>query len=164
MSKENGSAFYGRKPETEVPYASSRHSYNGNDPYEEARRYKEYELQRERLANDRYDAARMAAYDPRERERERARDNRPRMQSVSGHDGRAPPPYSSSVPDEEYYRDPRRGGSATSYGTPAAISTGFQPPPPPPGVRDSASIPRDTTYGSYPSSAGYPPTSYRDMR
>jgi hypothetical protein len=31
-------------------------------------------------------------------------------------------------------------------------------------VRDSASMPRDTPYGSYPSSAGYPPTSYRDMR
>ncbi|KAL6248065.1 hypothetical protein RBB50_005413 [Rhinocladiella similis] len=166
MGKETGSASYVRKPDAESAYASSRHSYSGNDPYEDARRYKEYEAQRERLANDRYDAARMAAYDPRERERERPRDTRPRMQSVSGHDGRAQPPYSSSVPlaDEDYYRDPRHGGSTTSYNAPVSISTGFQPPPPPSVVRDPNSIPRDTAYGSYPSSAGYPPSSYREMR
>lgn len=166
MGKESGSASYVRKPDAESAYASSRHSYSANDPYEDARRYKEYEAQRERLANDRYDAARMAAYDPRERERERPRDNRPRMQSVSAHDGRAPPPYSSSVPlaDEDFYRDPRHGGSASSYNTPVSISTGFQPPPPPSVVRDANSVPRDAAYGSYPSSAGYPPSSYRELR
>ncbi|KIW14077.1 hypothetical protein PV08_06858 [Exophiala spinifera] len=168
MGKESGSAPYVRKPEADSAYASSRHSYSGNDPYEDARRYKEYEAQRERLANDRYDAARMAAYDPRERERARPRENRPRMQSLSGYDGRPPPPqYSSSVPltDEEYYRDPRHGGGAPSYNTPLSISTGFQPPPHPSTARDPNSIPRDPpSYGPYPSSAGYPPSSYREMR
>lgn len=166
MTKENGGPGYIRRPEVDVPYTPSHHAYTGNDPYDDARRYKEYEQQRERLANDRYDPARMAAYDPRERERERERDGRPRMQSVSGYDGRAPPPYSSSVPgaDEDYYRDRVQGATAAGYSTPMSISTGFQPPPPPSGGRDATTMPRETPYGSYPSSAGYPPSSYRDMR
>ncbi|KAK5068622.1 hypothetical protein LTR69_000742 [Exophiala sideris] len=167
MTKENGGPGYIRRPDaTDVPYTSSHHPYTGNDPYEDARRYKEYEQQRERLANDRYDPARMSAYDPRERERERDRETRPRMQSVSAYDGRAPPPYSSSAAstEEDYYRDRAHVANTAGYSTPMSISTGFQVPPSTPGGRDATTVPRETQYGSYPSSAGYPPSAYRDGR
>ncbi|KIW63308.1 hypothetical protein PV04_10164 [Phialophora macrospora] len=181
MSKENGASPYMRQNEPDGSYMSS--SYHHDD----ARRYREYEAGRERLANDRYDAARMTAYDPVDRTRERDRDSRPRMQSVSNAgfgfvDGplsptmrstAGPPMYSSSAPnggEEEYYlnRVPTGGSTAhyNGHSTSGSISTGFQPPPPPPPpgpARESSSTGREG-YGSYPSSAGYPPSSYRDMR
>lgn len=170
MGKDNGGSSYVRRPESDLLYSSPpHHSYAANEQFDDARRHREYELQRERLANDRYDAARMAAYDPRERERERDRDNRPRMQPVSAYDGpasaRGPPASSASVlsADEDYYRDRAHTPSTTSYTTPVSISTGFQPPSTS-GIRESSSIPRDPAYGSYPSTAAYPPNSYRDMR
>ncbi|EXJ82612.1 hypothetical protein A1O3_06425 [Capronia epimyces CBS 606.96] len=158
-NRSPSSSSYLRKSEADVSYTpSSHHPYTGGDPYDDARRYREYEAHRERLANDRYDAARMAAYDPRDRERDR--DGRPRLGSVSAFDGPpsargAPPPYpvSAASADEDYYRD--RGPSAASYNAPGSISTGFQPPP---------TAPRDSAYGSYPPAASYPPSSYRDVR
>lgn len=168
MTKENGGSSYMRRPDADPSYLSSSHH---SDQYDEARRYRDYEAQRERLANDRYDAARMAAYDPRDRERDR--DSRPRMPSASAFDAPplsargGPPPYSTSIPpsvDEEYYHDrghPSSTNAATYsvHSTPTSISTGFQPPPPP-----VSSATRDSGYGSYPTSAGYPPSSYRDVR
>ncbi|EXJ90854.1 hypothetical protein A1O1_03959 [Capronia coronata CBS 617.96] len=163
MAKDTGSSSYMRRSEADLGYSPTSHyPYSGVDPYDDARRYREYEAHRERLANDRYDAARMAAYDPRERERDRdGRDGRPRMGSVSAFDGPqsargAPPPYSApgASADEEYYRD-HGPASTTSYNAPGPISTGFQPPP---------SVPRDSAYGSYPPTGSYPPSSYRDVR
>jgi hypothetical protein len=189
MGKEDGRSSYARRTDPDVAYMSSSH-HSDHHP-EESRRYRDYEAGRERLANDRYDAARMAAYDPAERSRDRDREPRPRMQSISNAglgfvDGPLSPTmrssamYSSSVPsaaDEEYYNLNRvptgGGGSAGHYnghGAPASISTGFQPPPPPsgppPGLarEPSNAVARDSGYGSHPSSAGYPPSSYRDMR
>ena len=182
MSKENGASSYMRRTEPDLSYMSSSHHF---DHHDDARRYKDYETGRERLANDRYDPARMAAYDPRERERER--DGRPRLQSVSNAglgfvDGplspkmrtnAGPPMYSSSIPgegDEGYYlsRVPTGGSAAHHNGhAPASISTGFQPPPPPPpgpARETSSTASRDSGYASYPASAGYPPNSYRDGR
>jgi hypothetical protein len=183
MSKENGTSSYMRRNEPDGSYMPP--SYQP-DHHDDARRYREYEAGRERLANDRYDAARMAAYDPVDRTRERDRDGRPRMQSVSNAglgfvDGplsptirstAGPQMYSSSAPnggEEEYYlnRVPTGGTTAhyNGHSTSASISTGFQPPPPaPPGLaRESSSTGRDG-YASYPGSAGYPPSSYRDVR
>ncbi|KAJ9605478.1 hypothetical protein H2200_010135 [Cladophialophora chaetospira] len=184
MSKENGASSYMRRTEPDVSYMSSSHH---SDHHDDARRYKDYEAGRERLANDRYDAARMSAYDPVERTRDRDRDGRPRMQSISNAglgfvDGplsptirstAGPSMYSNSTGgEEEYYlnRVPTGGSSAPHYnghgGAPATISTGFQPPPPPPpqGVpRDSASMSGRDGYSTYPA-GGYPPSSYRDGR
>ncbi len=177
MSKENGASSYGRRNEPDVSYMSS--SYHP-DHHDDVRRHRDYEAGRERLANDRYDAARMSAYDPVERARDRDRDSRPRLQSVSNAglgfgDGplsptlrstAAPSTYSSSVPgggEEEYYplnRVPTGGTSARydGHGNSSSISTGFQPPPPPGSIRDSSSATsRDPGY--YP-----PPSSYRDGR
>lgn len=168
-SKDNANGPYTKKSEAEVQYTPSGHYTSGSssghhESFDDARRYKEYEAQRERLTNDRYDAARMAAYDPRERERDR--DGRPRMQSVSAYDNmpRTIPYPSSTLPnDEDYYRDRSHSASSGSYNPAAPISTGFYPPP------HSATIPardipsaRDSTYG-YPNSARYPPNSYKDM-
>jgi hypothetical protein len=167
MTKDNASSSYARRSEADALHTPSFHPpYSASEHPEDTRRYKEYELQRERLANDRYDAARMAAYDPRERDRDRERETRPRMQSVSA--ARNPPSYSSSVPstdDEDYYR--YRGmhmPSTPSYTTPVSISSGFQAPAPTSGTRESTSGYRDTAYGSYPSTAAYPPSGYRDAR
>ncbi|KIX04060.1 uncharacterized protein Z518_07613 [Rhinocladiella mackenziei CBS 650.93] len=169
MTTENGGPSYMRRSENDAPYTpSTHHSFNGNDQYEDARRFKEYEAHRERLANDRYDAARMSAYDPRERERDR--ENRPRMQSVSGFDGphgaRGPPAYSTSVPatEEDYYRDRMHTSGTASYSMPASISTGFQPPPSGMMREPSSSVGRDSAYGSYTPTSAYPPSSYRDVR
>ena len=170
MSKENGASSYGRRTEPDVSYMPS--SYHP-DQHDDVRRHRDYEAGRERLANDRYDAARMSAYDPVERARDRGRDRdgRPRMQSVSNVglgfvDGplsptlrstAGPSTYSGSVPgggEEDYYlnRVPT-GGDSARYDRPAAISSGFQPPPTPGMARDS----------TYPG-GGYPPSSYRDGR
>ncbi|KEF55297.1 uncharacterized protein A1O9_08951 [Exophiala aquamarina CBS 119918] len=165
-SKENGTTGYIRRGESDVPYVPASHYHaSPSDTYEDMRRHREYEAQRERLANDRYDAARMAAYDPRERERERERDNRPRMQSVSGYDQQPRPPYNgtSNLSEEEYYRERRHlGEGGGSYTTTTPISTGFQFHPPP--VHTNSTTSRDGVYGSYPSSARYPPSSYKDMQ
>lgn len=160
LAKDTGNSSYMRRSEADISYTpSSYQPYAGGDPYDDARRYRDYEAHRERLAHDRYDAARMAAYDPRERERDR--DSRPRMGSVSAFDAPSnprgvPPPYSASAAsaDEDYYRE-RGPTSTTSYNTPGSISTGFQAP---------SSAPRDSVYGSYPPPPGYPPSSYRDVR
>jgi hypothetical protein len=131
-----------------VRYSEPRfeqHTAAGSAPTEFERdrdsRYRDYELQRERLAGDRYDAARMAAYDPRDREKERA-DTRPRGQSVAsyGHG------------DDEYYR-------------------GVGGYPPPDRARDRDAIPPVGVYGSsappFSTPSGgphYPPSSYREGR
>lgn len=102
------------------------------------KRYRDYEEKRERLAGDRYDSARMAAYDPRERERERG-DMRPRGQSVAS--------YGHS--DDEYYRSggsyppPERGRENGSVGSAYSAGAGLYPPP---------------------NGPHYPPTSYREVR
>ena len=161
MTKESGAGSFVRRSDTDGPYLTPSHpTFTGTEHFDEARRHREYEAQRERLANDRYDPARMAAYDPRERERERERDNRPRMQSISAFDGASSsrtPVYPASAPsvDEDYYRSRAHTGSASSHNTPSVITTGFAPP---------AASSRDPGYGSYPPSAGYPPNSYREAR
>lgn len=113
------------------------------EPDDREKRYREWETGRERLAGDRFDAARMSAYDPRDRERERGGyESRPRGQSMAGY----------APGDDEYYR-----------------STGsYQPPPERERVRDagaSVSGPSGGA-GSYAGGAGsaYPPNSYRDGR
>jgi len=88
----NKGGDYARRSENDMMYGSTYPSNPSHDANEDARRYREFERDRERLANDRYDPARMAAYDPRERER----DSRPKA-SV-GQDAR---PYYT---DEDYYR------------------------------------------------------------
>lgn len=100
-SPSAGHRDYGHRSEE---FGSSFKSNNSidprdrDDPEAQARRYRDYERERERLANDRFDAARMAAYDPRDRERDR--ESRQRFQSSVGLEaGRGH--YQS---DEEYYR------------------------------------------------------------
>ncbi|KIX97290.1 uncharacterized protein Z520_06742 [Fonsecaea multimorphosa CBS 102226] len=191
MTKETGASSHVRKADPDASYMSSSHH---SDHHDDARRYREYEAGRERLANDRYDAARMSAYDPRERERERDRDRdrdgRPRMPSVSNvglglvdgprsptlRTNTGPTLYSSSLPsaaaDEDYYLNRTHAGGAPppgkGYSPPSSISTGFQPPPPPPPPQmmrePSSTASRDSGYQAYPINPGYPPTSYRDMR
>ncbi|KAK5062796.1 hypothetical protein LTR84_004871 [Exophiala bonariae] len=160
-NKENGTAPYGRRTENDVQYIPPTHYHaSPSDTYEDTRRQREYEAQRERLANDRYDAPRMAAYDPRERERDR--DVRPRQQSVSGYDQQPRPPFTGNTnpTEEEYYRDRGHlGGSAGPYTTPTPISTGWNVPP-----YGTPYTPFDSMSGSHPSSARYPPSSYKDMQ
>ena len=190
MSKENGASSYGRRNEPNMSYMSSSH-HSDHHP-DESRRYRDYEAGRERLANDRYDAARMAAYDPIERTRDRDRDSRPRMQSISNAglgfvDGPLSPTLHSSATlpslgygstaaasggDEEYYslnRVPTGGDRPSAHynghAAPASISTGFQPPPPPGPAREASSTICRDGYAAYaPNSAGFPPSSYRDGR
>ena len=137
--------------------SSASATADGSFP-ERDRRYRDYEsARRERFPEDRYDSARMSAYDPRERDRDRDRvDTRPRGQSIAvglGVDqGRA---------EDEYYR--RDGG----YPAPTAHSAagGFERP----------SVSGGPVYGGNyqpPSVAGggggngvyYPPSAYRDGR
>lgn len=160
-SNENGTTAYMRRSESDVHYPPPPHYHaSPSDTYEDTRRQREYEAQRERLANDRYDAARMAAYDP--RERDRGRENRPRMQSVSGYDQqpRAPLNGPTNPSEEEYYRERGHLGGSGSYTTTTPISTGFHPPP----IHSNSATGRDGIYGSHPSSARYPPSSYKDMQ
>ena len=182
ISNENGASSYVRRTDPDVSYLSSSHH---SDHHDDARRYRDFEGGRERLAHDRYDAARMSAYDPRERERER--DGRQRLQSVSNAgtgfvDGprsptmrntAGPPVYPPSNPgegDDAYYLKsmPTAGTSAHYNGhsaNPASISTGFQPPPQPGTGRDtSTTTSRDIGYAGYSNGAVYPPNSYRDAR
>jgi hypothetical protein len=96
-----GHRDYGRRSEdfgSSHKSSSSVDPRDRDDPEAHARRVRDYERERERLANDRFDSARMAAYDPRERERER--EPRQRFQSTVGLEaGRGQ--YTS---DEDYYR------------------------------------------------------------
>lgn len=161
-SKENGVSGYTRRGDNDVQYIPPTHYHaSPSDAYEDTRRQRDYEAQRERLANDRYDAARMAAYDPRERERDR--DNRPRLQSVSGFDQQPRASFNgpNNPPDEEYYRERGHAGGSAPYITATPISSGFYPPPP---SHSNSAVGRDSMYGSHPSSARYPPNSYKDMQ
>ncbi|RVX70974.1 hypothetical protein B0A52_06132 [Exophiala mesophila] len=155
----NGDAQYMRRSESDVSYPPPpQYPPPSTDGFDDARRYKEYEAQRERLANDRYDAARMAAYDPRERERDRDRGSRPRMQSVS--DFEAPPRGSyAGYNDEDYYREKGYSGGSGSYHASPVVSTGFHPPP----IHTTSANSREGLYGSYPHSTRYPPSSYKEM-
>lgn len=94
----------------------------GSGPEERDKRYRDWESGRERLATDRFDAARMSAYDPRDREKERhgGADMRPRGQSMVGY----------APAEEEYYRSlgPRDGLSASAHGG-NNLSAGAQYPP-----------------------------------
>lgn len=134
---------YGRQtdPNFSQSYASgggaSYTSRSDLDNPEKERRYRDYETNRERHAGDRYDAGRMAAYDPRDRDRER--DSRPRGQSIAVpyDDARGGPVRGTN--EDEYYR------GLSGYPTPHH------------GARDG--------YGqSIPSGPQYPPSSYRDSR
>lgn len=84
---------YGHRSEGDVAYGS-HHPTPSNDVIEDARRYRDYEAQRERNATDRYDPARMAAYDPRDR------DPRARINSAVGLEGTRP----QHANEDEYFR------------------------------------------------------------
>ena len=119
---------------------------------ERDKRYRDYEAQRERLANDRYDAARMAAYDPRDRDRERGvggGDTRPRGQSVASYGHVEDEYYRNAAgypPPVDRVRDggPVGGGGVAFGGVNHGISVG-------------------AGYGG-PNGPHYPPTSYRETR
>ncbi len=92
---------YGHASDADLGYAGSYHSSADED----ARNYHAYEKDRERFQDDRYDAARMKAYDVRERDRER--EGRQRYKSAVGLEGvPAPAPYAN---DDQYYRAPVSG-------------------------------------------------------
>jgi hypothetical protein len=88
----NGGA-YEHPPQSDMSYGSYQSSAD-----EESRGYRAYESTREKFANDRYDASRMKAYDPHEKERERP--GRERLQSTAGFEGQKAP-YAN---DDQYYR------------------------------------------------------------
>lgn len=145
-SPSAGHKDYGHRSEE---FGSSYHSTSSIDPRdrredpEQARRHRNYERERERLAHDRFDAARMAAYDPRDRERE----SRQRFQSSVGLEaGRG-----HYLTDEEYYR--AMGGvmgDRGGMGLPGSVPSGY------PSRADT--MPRD---GHTQQGDGYPPNSYR---
>jgi hypothetical protein len=83
---------------------------------DDSRGYPAYEKSRERYANDRYDASRMKAYDPHERERER--EGRQRFQTTAGIDGQRHP-YAN---DDQYHRP--------VGGYPPTTVDGYPPYPP----------------------------------
>lgn len=111
-SPSAGNRDYGHRSEdfsSSYKSTSSADPRDRDDPEAQSRRYKDYEREREKLANDRFDAARMAAYDPRDRERER--EPRQRFQSMVGLEaGRG-----HYLSDEEYYR--AMGGVMGDRGT-----------------------------------------------
>lgn len=119
------------------------------------RRYRDYEsARRERFPEDRYDAARMSAYDPRDRDRDRERaDIRPRGQSVAnaGLNVNIDP---ARAAEEEYYR---ASGQYSGSGLTPVNSR-----------RDEYERRDPGPYqpGSVPLAAGghYPPSAYRDGR
>jgi hypothetical protein len=88
----NGRA-YEHASQGDVSYGSYQSSAD-----EDGRGHRAYEREREKFANDRFDASRMKAYDPHERERER--EGRQRMQSTVGFEGQKAP-YAN---DDQYYR------------------------------------------------------------
>jgi hypothetical protein len=119
------------------------------------RRYRDYEsARRERFPDDRYDAARMSAYDPRDRERDRERvDTRPRGQSIAN-SGLNINVDQARATEEEYYRSAGKYSGATL--TPVNTR------------RDEYERTRDPAAyqpGIVPPTAGhYPPNAYRDGR
>ena len=142
--------MYGHSSDTNMIYGTSPYVPVASfDVAEDARRQREYESIREHNATDRYDAARMAAYDPRDRQ---AGDTaapvagaggRPRMQTsvgiLAGPDDRPRSHYEhASVPGDDYYRN-----SAAA----AAAAAGMH----------HSSIPRTDQYGSLPPPPPYPP-------
>ena len=88
----NGRA-YEHTSQGDVSYGSYQSSAD-----EDTRGYRAYEREREKFANDRYDASRMKAYDPHERERER--EGRQRFPPASSLDG----PKAPYANDDQYYR------------------------------------------------------------
>ena len=138
VSKPNG---YGRRSELDQTYNSSYNSIPSIDTSDTARKRRDYDTHRERHATDRFDAARMSAYEPRERERDREREPRPRGNSISGG------PRVAFSTDDDYYR------GSTQYPAPKSATT---------------ATPRDM-HGSYtaqptPTSAQYPPSAFRESR
>jgi hypothetical protein len=133
---------YGHRSEEFPPFhhsASSIDPRDREDP-EQARRHRDYERERERLAHDRFDAARIAAYDPRDRERE----PRQRFQSSVGLEaGRG-----HYLTDEEYYRAMGgvMGDRGPGHGLPGSVPSGYAS--------------RSDTRDAYAREA-YPPNSYR---
>lgn len=95
---------YGHRSESNMIYGGPYMPGAPVDGADEARRVRErdYETIRERHANDRYDPARMTAYDPRDRPPVGG-ETRQRVQSSVGMEDRRPY-YGSSMSDDEYYR------------------------------------------------------------
>ena len=143
MTKEIG---YGRQTDPNFrtqSYTSGAGSYSAGGVFETTdteRRYREYETNRERHAGDRFDAARIAAYDPRDRDRER--ESRPRGQSIAFDDRGDPIKPRSYTTEDDYYR------SAGGY-------------PPPPHHQPREAYP--SSYGQ-PAAPHYPPSSFREVR
>ena len=111
-----GGDVYSHRSESTMNYGSYG-SGPSADIAEDTRRWREFDRARERNAHDKYDAARMAAYDPRDR------DPRPRGQSTVGFD---PRPHYATV-DDDYLRanNPHYQSSREAY----------QPYPPPTSYR-----------------------------
>ncbi|RMD41750.1 hypothetical protein DV735_g3367, partial [Chaetothyriales sp. CBS 134920] len=129
---------YGRPSDSDHGYSNSYAAGPSLDNGETARRYREYDEYREKHSNDRYDPARMAAIDGRDRERG---ESRPRGHSISI-------PRAVYLTDDDYYK---------AYG-------GYPPPHSAtvaPSVREAHG---NYMPGSAPSSAAYPPSAFRDSR
>ena len=133
VSKTNG---YGRKSESDHAYGSSYNSVPSVEGTDNARRHRDYDSTREKHASDRFDSARMTAYDPRDRDR----GSRTRTRSIAG--SRAG--YGA---EDEYYRSV--GGYPTPQSATAAPS------------RDA-----HNNYNAIPTptSAQYPPNAFRESR
>ena len=128
-SPPNGAPRRTRSPSTgnfSTRYTDSASEYThysaGAGTEDRDRRFRDYESGRERLAGDKFDSARMSAYDPRNRERDGstgAADMRPRGHSMAGFGV-------PSLSDEEYYRS--LGSSAPGHAGRGSIPTGEQYP------------------------------------
>jgi hypothetical protein len=106
---------YERSSQGDLPYGSYQSSTD-----DDSRGYPAYEKSREKYANDRYDASRMKAYDPHERERER--EGRQRFQTTAGIDGQKSP-YSN---DDQYYRPVSGYPQTTVDGYPAYPASSYR--------------------------------------
>jgi hypothetical protein len=100
---------YERSSQGDLSYGS----YQSSTDDDNSRGYPAYEKSREKYANDRYDASRMKAYDPHERERER--EVRQRFQTTVGVDG----PKAPYAVDDQYYRPVSGYPQTTVDGYPA---------------------------------------------
>jgi hypothetical protein len=106
---------YERSSQGDLPYGSYQSSTD-----DDSRGYPVYEKSREKYANDRYDASRMKAYDPHERERER--EGRQRFQAAAGIDGQKAP-YAN---DDQYYRPVGGYPQTTVDGYPAYPASSYR--------------------------------------